>query len=143
MGVLTDLVVIDVSSAELVARSFAPAKEFRGLDAKGIDEVKLCQLRSILADSPYDPNCPGQFVLLAGDEAEGPWVTSVPADLVAAVAALPEDQVPAIAAKWHDTEEFKLDGWTLNRVKSTLRGIRRLAQRSEAERKPILMWSSL
>jgi hypothetical protein len=143
MGVLTDLVVVDLSKAEEVARSFVPAREFRGLDAKGIDPVKLCQLSAVLVDKPYDRACPRQFVLLAGNEADGPWVTSVPSELVATLAALPEGQIPDVAAKWHDTEEFKLDGWTLEDVKATLRGIWSLAKRAEAEQKPILMWMSL
>lgn len=41
MGVLTDLVIADPSEAERIGSSDCPSKDFGGLDARGIDPVKL------------------------------------------------------------------------------------------------------
>ena len=48
----------------------------------------------------------GGFSLLAGESQQGPWVVSIPADLLAAVAALEEDQMDALAARWAHPDEL-------------------------------------
>lgn len=143
MGVLIDLIVVDSSCAEDIALSDSPAAEFEGLEAKGIDPVKLCTLKSILMEKPYDGTWISDFELLAGDESEGPWVTGVPSDLVAALCSLSEQNIAGVSAKWHETEEFALDGWDLGDVETALRGIWQLALRARLEQKPMLMWMSV
>src|SRR5258708_36748009 len=106
MGVLTDLIIADIAQAKSVAASLAPAKEFAGLDAKGIDPVKLCQLKALLLAKPYDGAWVGEFRFLAGDEDEGPWVMIVPGDLVPAIPALPDSDLPSPAIKCNACQVF-------------------------------------
>ena len=48
----------------------------------------------------------GGFSLLAGESQQGPWVVSIPADLVAAIAALEESQLAALADRWARPDEL-------------------------------------
>ena len=48
MGVLTDIVVVDRKHARRVLKSACPSRDFGGLDAKGIDTVKLGTLHAAL-----------------------------------------------------------------------------------------------
>lgn len=143
MGLLTDLVVADIAQAEAVAASLTPAKEFGGLDAKGIDPVKLCQLKALLLAKPYDGSWLSDFRFLAGDKDEGPWVTSVPSDLVAAIAALPDSGLHSTAIKWHAAEEFQADRWHVSDVETRLTEIHHLAKQAASAGKAVLMWMSL
>ncbi len=54
MGVLTDVVIADEGEAEAVATERVPAKRWRGIDAKGIDQVKLATLWARLAQRGLD-----------------------------------------------------------------------------------------
>src|SRR5437879_5564781 len=105
MGVLTDLVVATRAEAQRVCDSDNPSREFSGLDAKGIDTVKLGTLHAILTGTEFDPSLiPGDLLASGGDD--GPWVIEVPADLVKRLAALDTKQVAEAATKWAKTAEF-------------------------------------
>ncbi len=53
MGVLTDILVAHRSEAAVVCRSLAPFAEWSGIDAQGIDLVKLGALWCQLSGAPY------------------------------------------------------------------------------------------
>ena len=143
MGVLTDLVAVKESEIESVAESTSPAFDFGGIDAKGIDQVKLCKLKSILEQQPYQRSCVGEFELLAGDEEEGPWVFRVPTDLVKLVASLHGVALSQVSGQWAAAEEFKLDGWSPQDVEATLVEIVNLCSSAVAEQKMLVMWMSV
>jgi hypothetical protein len=143
MGVLTDLVIADIAQAQSVAASNAPARDFGGLDAKGIDPVKLCQLKALLLAKPYDGSWVSDFRLVAGDKDEGPWVMIVPGDLVAAIAALPDSELHSTAINWHASEEFQADRWNAPDVETRLKEIHHLARKASSAGKAVLMWMSL
>lgn len=51
---LTDFVVADRKDAQKVCNSACPSRDFNGMDAKGIDPVKLGTLYAVLTDTEYD-----------------------------------------------------------------------------------------
>src|SRR2546425_12099398 len=55
MGVLTDVVIAGRDEAQKIGESNVPSKEFPGIDAKGIDQVKIGTLYAILTRTKYDP----------------------------------------------------------------------------------------
>ena len=87
------LIIANPADASQVGESQNPNLEFEGLDAKGIEQVKLSTLYAILAEEPYNPD------FMTDDEAylytasdEGPYVQKVPDDLVHRVATLTDEQ---------------------------------------------------
>jgi len=141
---LTDFVIADRKDARRVCDAACPSDEFNGMDAKGIDPVKLGTLHAILTNTEYDPSfATGEPLCDGGDE--GPWVIEVPIDLVQRLAKLDAKQLGAVAAKWAKTEEFspKYDNWPADAVHEVLSDLAKLCAQAAATNKSVLMWMSL
>ena len=143
MGVLTKLVIADAADAGRVQESDDLSADFRSIDVRGIDPVKLCRLRSVLLATPYDNSWIKGFATLAGTPEDGHWTFSVPPDLVDALTEVAPDQLSDIAQKWHASEEFRLDRWSLVDVAATLQRIYTLCSESQSQGRSVLMWMSL
>ena len=113
MGVLTDVVIADEGEAEAVATERVPAKRWRGIDAKGIDQVKLATLWARLAQRGLDVESivklTTDFAALFEVSEEGPWVFRIPRPLVELLADLDDQGAVTTAVEWASTEEFMLD----------------------------------
>jgi hypothetical protein len=143
MGVLTDFVIADPSDAERVGESSYSSKDFGGLEAKGIDQVKLGTLYGILTGAPFNPSFMGDdesLLYLASDA--GPLVQLVPPDLVGRLASLDDSELTRVAEKWAETEEFALSRWSPETVEHWLTDLAAIARKTVAEGKSLLMWSS-
>ena len=143
---LTMLIIANPADASQVGESQNLSLEFDGLDAKGINQVKLGTLYAILAEEPYNPN------FMAGDEAylyaasdEGPYIQLVPGDLVHRVANLATKQTKATATEWSKAEEFdpQYSNWTVEQVEEFLGQFVSFCKRAVESQKSILMWMSL
>jgi hypothetical protein len=144
MGVLTDFVVADRNDAQRVCDSDCPSQEFAGLDAKGIDAVKLGALHAILTGGELDPSFMADGSVCSRGE-DGPWVFEVPADLVQRLARLNARQLRAVGAKWAATEEFspRYENWPAEAVQQVLADLARLCKQAVGEGKAVLMWLCL
>lgn len=144
MGVLTDFVVANRRDARRVCNAACPSKEFSGLDAKGIDPVKLATLYAVLTGTEFNPSLIGGDPLATGGD-NGPWVMEVPPDLVQRLAKLDADGVAAAAAKWARTEEFspEYDNWPAEAVHEVLADLAKLCAKAVGAKKSVLMWMSL
>jgi hypothetical protein len=143
MGVLTDFVVADRADAQRVCDSDCPSQDFAGLDAKGIDTVKLSTLHAILTGGEFDASFMGDTLCSGGED--GPWVFEVPADLAQRLAKLGARQLRSVGAEWDATEEFspKYDNWPAEAVQQVLRDLAALRRRAAGEGKAVLMWMCL
>ena len=145
MGVLTDFVVAAPEDARRIGESTCPSREFNGLDAKGIDTVKLGTLYAILTGTPVSPAfMHGKFFLYSCSD-EGPWVMLVPPDLVHRLAALRSDEIAEAATAWAATEEFlpKYGKWPPGAVGDVLQRLAGLCRQATTEGKSLLMWMCL
>jgi hypothetical protein len=142
MGILSDLVVAPAADAERIGRAQVPAKEFGGIDIKGIDSVKFGMLHSILTGRSFEELLPEyQPVVTVSDE--GPWVFQIPSDLVARLAALAGEDKRAAVSKWAATEEFALDRWPASEVAQAFEGIASLARQAVGADHSLFLWMSL
>src|SRR5215207_6182572 len=107
MGVLTDLVIADLSEAEAVARSSAPWETWRWVDAKGHNELTLAALLCILRGEKYREEISEEFPPLAQASEDGPWVYAVPEVLLIALQHLDEGRIPGAVSEWLRTEEMR------------------------------------
>jgi hypothetical protein len=81
-----------------------PAIEFKRLET-----VKLGTLESILTGVPYDDIDQNDLHNLVREGgSEGPWISRLRQPLVDALSTLEDSQIPAAAAAWADTDEFKV-----------------------------------
>jgi hypothetical protein len=145
MGVLTDFVVADPSDGERVAKSPCASREFDGLDAKGIDTVKLGKLYSILTGDPFDPSFPTNSGLRFEGSEDGPWVFQVPPDMVERLAGLGASETESVARQWAQIQEFapKYSNWSAAAVGQLLGQLAALCRKAVAEKKVLFMWMCL
>jgi hypothetical protein len=143
MGVLTDILVADESEASAIASEGVPTKRWHGIDAKGIDQVKLGTLWALLTEQAYKSELIADFISLHEVSEEGPWVYRVPGSLVKLLAELDDKRAAKTSLTWAATEEFELDGWEGSQVRSFLDQLRSIARDATAKRKGLLMWMSL
>jgi hypothetical protein len=143
MGVLTDVVVADRRDARRVLKSDCPSRDFGGLDAKGLDPVKLGTLHAILTGGGYEPGFMSDTLCAGGRD--GPWVYEVPADLVQQLATLTPRRRAAVGKEWAATEEFspEFDDWPAGAVQQVLRELAALCKRAVDEDKAVLVWMCL
>lgn len=143
MGVLTDLIVAYESEAGAVAESESPLRDWPGIDAKGIDHVKLGKLLSILTSEPYSNSLVGEFRQIAELSDDGPWVFRLPRGLVLALSKMNEAELGRISVQWSAVEEFDRSGYDLATVTELLAALRELSKTAMAEGKDVLMWMCL
>jgi hypothetical protein len=134
---------VEESQTQEVAMSDAPAEKFQGIDAKGIDSVKLSELKSVLLGDADEKASVKDFPLVAGDEAEGPWVMRVPDELIEAIASIPESRITDTARAWIVTGAFSMDRWLTSDVEEVLRNMQSLFSKPRSPTCVALMWMAL
>ena len=141
MGVLTDFVVVDRAEAQRVANSAYPSREFKGIDAKGIDIVKAGMLHALLARQPYDLSFVTRQLMIESDDDDERCAFELPLDFVQSLASLDALQIKDVAAKWLEMAfSPKFDNWGLADVEVLLLELSALCQRAVREHKVVLMW---
>jgi hypothetical protein len=143
MGVLTDFVVADASEAKRLGDH---RESFDGLDAKGIDQVRMGTLYALLTKTAYDPSflvTDESFAYTASDD--GPWVQIVPDDMVQLLLKMSPSDIKQVGDAWFQTEEFdsQFSRWSREDVAEFLTEIQRLASRAGNEGKKLFMWTCL
>ncbi len=141
--ILTALVIAEERDARPVAEEPAPVARWPGLDAQGLDQVKLALLWALVSGEPFRDGLVLEFAPLEELSADGPWVFRVPPALVAALAQVEGARAAEVAAGWAACQELELDGWEPAAVVAMLDQLRGLARGARAAGKPLLMWVSL
>jgi hypothetical protein len=155
MGVLSDLFVAE---RDKVAIDFAggPTTDgrFPATDVKGLEQVKLGALGQLIFDAAFESADEGSYgktydalvhemsepVHEHGDE--GPWVYPIPERFRRALADLAEADLPELAKRWSETEEFELDGLSAEDALDYLRELKTMAAQAIAP-KHLFLWMSL
>ncbi len=145
MGVLTDFVIADLADAQKVCDTscqYQGFAGFAGLDADGMDTVKLSSLHAILNSEGVSSSM--HHTVCSGGE-EGPWVFEVPPDLVQRLAALSVQQLEVVIPQWAATKEFspEYDPWSLEEGQEVLKVLVPLCKRAVTQGKSVLMWMCL
>lgn len=55
MGIISDFVIAQPNEAAVVIEEPAPTRRWRGVEARGIDTIRLATLKFILDGKPLDP----------------------------------------------------------------------------------------
>ncbi len=143
MGVLTDILIVDEGEAEKVAAASAPTGRWKGMAAKGLDQVKLAKLWALLEDRSPADEPDEEFTLLAQQSDEGPWVFRIPPALTELLARLDDGRVRSKARDWAAIEEFEADGWSGEEVRAALAELCGLAREATKQETSLLLWVSL
>ncbi|CCH30817.1 hypothetical protein ABZ816_00950 [Actinosynnema sp. NPDC047251] len=106
MGVLTDY--FRAADAAAVVRALGEHGAFDGVELKGIDPV-VCfgQLVALVRGARWDPGTAGSRVVWPADPSTAEsWVFELGTAARDALAAVPDEDVPAVSVRWAATDEL-------------------------------------
>lgn len=102
---LSDILVCQTDEVEAAITSEKPYSIGAWFQAKNVGMIELCKLGEMLGVAPYDSLTAG-FTLVGEPLPEGPWPQTVPAGLIAKIAALTDEEIAAACPRWAEIEEF-------------------------------------
>ena len=140
MGLLTDFVIAKKAEAASLAESTNPTEDFEGVEAKGLDPVKLESLWALLARGGKRT---GKFKMVKTASDEGPWVLDVPAEFTRFLASLAEKDATGVVKAWAATEEMEADGWKTEDARRALDLLVAVARKATKKKSGLLMWMSM
>lgn len=138
---LTDLLIADESEAKVISESGYPLEQWKGIDAKGQSQITLGTLLCLLTQESYRNEVIDEFVLLAEVSIDGPWVFKLPDRLVWGLSQVDNENLPAIARQWSQTDEMLTAGF--DRAKELLAEIAQLSNEATSQQKKLLLWICL
>lgn len=141
MGILADIFVAtreDALRYEELLTNDGDMSPFERVQHKSLTGLEFGTLWAILEGEEWDVDRHMLATIDTGSEET--WLEEFPVQLVEALAAIDEKQIPKIATGWGKTEEIKSPGAELEPI---IFDLRRLAKLSLSSRKPMFLWGSL
>jgi hypothetical protein len=108
---------------------------------KWMDPVKLGTLGAILGAGTYDELADQMLADMRGAASGEAGLFQVPDAMRDALAAVEDPVAPA--ARWLETDELRLDEWTLEEARHLIQQVRELARRATVDRRHLYVWWSL
>lgn len=149
-GVFAGLFVADLHQLERWNLKGLTPSDWPAVEFKWLETVKLGTLEAILTHRPYDDIVQEQLHDIVRDGgAEGPWVTAVRGELIAALSELTPEHAGSVAEAWADTDEFKASptdrpsSRDIADFAQRLNEIAALAKRSRQDGKPVYLLMGL
>jgi hypothetical protein len=139
MGMLVNVVVADAEDAGSIIESEKPVEEWKGFEAKGLDQAKFAMLHALLSGELFDDALDECGPLYSASD-EGPWLMKLPDDSVAQLAELDEDALDEVGEELAATEEFEEDGWSVDEVKGFVTALADLAGVARAQGRAMFVW---
>ena len=118
-----------------------PLDEWSGIEAPGVDTVKLATLHCLLADDSlqaaldlYEP---------IYESANDTIVIRLPDQIVERLAELDEDGLENVAGELVATEEYEREQWDVEELLARLSDLAELAQLAESQGQALFVWLRL
>jgi len=111
-----NVVVADREDAGPIIESSRPIEEWKGFEARGLDQAKFAMLHALLSGELFDEALGACGPVYAADD-DGPWLMTPPDETVAQLARLEEDALDRVGEELAATEEFEEEGWPVDEVK--------------------------
>ncbi len=141
MEIVTHILAADEEEISSIGESTCPLDEWSGIEAPGVDTVKLATLHCLLT---------GDALQTALDLYEPAYVSEsetvilrIADELVEKLAALDEEALDDIANELAATEEFENEQWAAEDVLGLLTELSELAQLAESQGQGLFVWMYL
>jgi hypothetical protein len=141
MEIVTQVVAAEEDEFPAVGDSINPVNEWSGIEAPGLDTIKIATLHSLLTSDPlqvaldlYEP------VYVAESETV---VLRIADELMEKLATLDEDELENIAIEVAATDEFETGQWNIEDVQEQLILLGDLAQLAESQGQVLFVWMCL
>jgi len=139
MGMRVNVVVADLEDAGAIIESSKPVEEWKGFEARGLDQAKFAMLHALLSGELFDEALAECGPVYAADE-DGPWLMKLPGDSVDRLARLEEEALDAIGEELAATEAFEEEGWPVDEVKDLVATLADLAGVARAQGRAMFVW---
>ncbi|MBK8746022.1 hypothetical protein [Propionivibrio sp.] len=138
MEMMTNIVAAEEDEYSAVGESSNPLDEWSGIEAPGLDSIKIATLHSLLTSDPlqvaldrYEP------VYVAENEI---LVLRLADEMLEKLATIDEDALESIAIEVAATEEFENEHWETEDIVEQLISLVDLAQLAESQGQVLFVW---
>ncbi|MBK8400473.1 MAG: hypothetical protein IPL29_05275 [Propionivibrio sp.] len=138
MEMMTNIVAAEEDEYSAVGESSNPLDEWSGIEAPGLDSIKIATLHSLLTSDPlqvaldrYEP------VYVAENEI---IVLRLADEMLEKLATIDEDALESIAIEVAATEEFENEHWETEDIVEQLISLVDLAQLAESQGQVLFVW---
>jgi len=138
MQIVTNVLAAEEDEYQAIGESHCPLDEWSGIDAPGLDTVKLALLHALLTGDPlqsaldfYEP------VYVSDSETT---VLRLADELLEKLAELDEESLETVASELAATEEFENEHWEEEDVLGLLSSLSELAQLAESQGQMLFVW---
>lgn len=141
MEFMTNIVAAEEDEYTAIGESNCPLDEWSGIEAPGLDTVKVAILHCLLTGDPLQ---------LALDLYEPVYVTEsetvvlrIAEELLEKLAVLDEEALENVASELAASEDFESEHWEADDVLAQLTELADLAQLAESQGQALFVWMSL
>ena len=141
MEFMTNIVAAEEDEYTAIGESTCPLDEWSGIEAPGLDTVKVAILHCLLTGDPLQ---------MALDLYEPVYVTEsetvvlrIAEELLEKLAVLDEEALENVASELAATEDFESEQWAADDVLAQLTELADLAQLAESQGQALFVWMSL
>jgi hypothetical protein len=141
MEFMTNIVAAEEDEYTAIGESSCPLDEWSGIEAPGLDTVKVAILHCLLTGDPLQ---------MALDLYEPVYVTEsetvvlrIAEELLEKLAVLDEEALENVASELASTEDFESEQWEADDVLAQLTELADLAQLAESQGQALFVWMSL
>ncbi|HEX8987248.1 MAG TPA: hypothetical protein VF816_04760 [Rhodocyclaceae bacterium] len=140
MRLVTNIVAAEEDEAEAVAMSDRPVDEWTGLEARDLDSAKLATLHCLLSDDDFEEALASYEPMFDTFDEDGALVVRIPETVAERLAVLEEEALEQVGEELAATEEFELDGWTVEDAQALLVGLGDLARLADSQGQVMYAW---
>jgi hypothetical protein len=141
MDFMTNIVAAEEDEYTAIGESTCPLDEWSGIEAPGLDTVKVAILHCLLTGDPlqmaldlYEP------VYVSESET---LVLRIAEELLEKLAVLDEEAMENVASELAASEDFESEQWAADDVLAQLTELADLAQLAESQGQALFVWMSL
>ena len=138
MGSPADLIIALSSDVPAIVESDYPLGSFKGVNANGLDPLKLAALHSVFTAEEFN-NLLEHYQPIAEASSSGPWLIKFPEELIRILADLAPHDEASIAAKWVSTDPLQEEGWSEQDAEQFLGRVAYYAQTAAFEGKELFL----
>jgi hypothetical protein len=141
MEFMTNIVAAEEDEYTAIGESTCPLDEWSGIEAPGLDTVKVALLHCLLTGDPlqmaldlYEP------VYVSESET---LVLRIAEELLEKLAVLDEEALENVASELAASEDFESEQWAADDVLAQLTELADLAQLAESQGQALFVWMAL
>ena len=147
MGYISDIVIAGSEELSSVLDTENPTSQWHGIaDFSAVDTLPLVRLYCLMTDRKGDDafdEAEDWLMTQYEESADGAWAFSFPPELTSLLASVSSKSQASLVQAWFESDEVQELAWSLDKTKSILDELSRLAERAIREKQSIVWRTGL